>query len=357
MPAIPALVSFVPATTIASADVNANFEAIRAAVNASVVFRDVPATITAGHTFSALQVFSGGISIPGAATLAVGGPITASGGLLGNATSATALQTPRTIAMGGDITAAGVAFDGSGNISLVGAITAGAIVNADINAAAAIASSKLATVATAQGGTGLTGTPTNGQLLIGNGSGYTLAALTAGTNITITPGAGSIQISAATTPLPDGDKGDITVSGSGATWAINPGVIVNADINASAAIADTKLATISTAGKVANSATTATSANTANAIVARDASGDVFVNTLNANSFVRVNGVQVVASRSTGWGHTFNGPSGSKVGSTTTIDLPATVIEEAARVDSVTALESLVQAMYTALLGHGLIGA
>ena len=36
---------------------------------------------------------------------------------------------------------------------------------------------------------------------------------------------------------------------------------------------DTKLATICTAGKVANSATTATSANTANAIVARDASG------------------------------------------------------------------------------------
>jgi hypothetical protein len=52
------------------------------------------------------------------------------------------------------------------------------------------------------------------------------------------------------------------------------GAIVNADINASAAIADTKLDTISTAGKVSNSATTATSSNTANAIVARDASGN-----------------------------------------------------------------------------------
>ena len=50
--------------------------------------------------------------------------------------------------------------------------------------------------------------------------------------------------------------------------------IVNADINASAAIVDTKLATIATAGKVSNSATTAASANTASAIVARDASGD-----------------------------------------------------------------------------------
>lgn len=50
--------------------------------------------------------------------------------------------------------------------------------------------------------------------------------------------------------------------------------IMNADINASAGIVDTKLATISTAGKVANSATTATSANTANTIVLRDGSGN-----------------------------------------------------------------------------------
>ena len=42
---------------------------------------------------------------------------------------------------------------------------------------------------------------------------------------------------------------------------------------ANGAVTDTKLATITTAGKVANSATTATSANTPNTIVARDASG------------------------------------------------------------------------------------
>ena len=50
--------------------------------------------------------------------------------------------------------------------------------------------------------------------------------------------------------------------------------ITNAKVSASAAIADTKLATIATAGKVLNSATTATSANTINAIVARDGSGN-----------------------------------------------------------------------------------
>jgi hypothetical protein len=46
----------------------------------------------------------------------------------------------------------------------------------------------------ANGGTGLTTTPTNGQLDIGNGTGFTRAALTAGSNITITNGAGSITI-------------------------------------------------------------------------------------------------------------------------------------------------------------------
>jgi hypothetical protein len=50
----------------------------------------------------------------------------------------------------------------------------------------------------AKGGTNLSSTPTNGQLLIGNGSGYTLASLTAGSNVTITPGAGTITIAATT---------------------------------------------------------------------------------------------------------------------------------------------------------------
>jgi hypothetical protein len=45
-----------------------------------------------------------------------------------------------------------------------------------------------------KGGTGVFATPTNGQLLIGNGTGFSLAQLTAGTNVTITPGAGTITI-------------------------------------------------------------------------------------------------------------------------------------------------------------------
>ena len=44
------------------------------------------------------------------------------------------------------------------------------------------------------GGTGLGTIPTNGQLLIGNGTGYALHTLTAGTGITVTNGAGTITV-------------------------------------------------------------------------------------------------------------------------------------------------------------------
>jgi len=76
-----------------------------------------------------------------------------------------------------------------------------------------------------------------------------------------------------TITLPN-ETGTVIVSGNAS--------IVNADINASAAIVDTKLATIATAGKVSNSATTAASANTASAIVARDASGNFTAGTITA---------------------------------------------------------------------------
>jgi hypothetical protein len=50
------------------------------------------------------------------------------------------------------------------------------------------------TLPVANGGTGLTATPTNGQLDIGNGTGFTRTTLTAGSNISITNGSGSITI-------------------------------------------------------------------------------------------------------------------------------------------------------------------
>lgn len=83
----------------------------------------------------------------------------------------------------------------------------------------------------------------------------------------------------------------VTITTTGTTGVTLPtsgtlvasGAIVDADINAGAAIVDTKLATIATAGKVSNSATTATNANTASAIVARDGSGNFTAGTITAN--------------------------------------------------------------------------
>jgi hypothetical protein len=52
------------------------------------------------------------------------------------------------------------------------------------------------TLAVTNGGTGLTTTPANGQVDIGNGTNFTRATLTAGSGISITNGAGSITITA-----------------------------------------------------------------------------------------------------------------------------------------------------------------
>jgi len=52
------------------------------------------------------------------------------------------------------------------------------------------------TLAVANGGTGLTSTPANGALDIGNGTGFTRSTLTAGSGVSITNGSGSISISA-----------------------------------------------------------------------------------------------------------------------------------------------------------------
>ena len=80
----------------------------------------------------------------------------------------------------------------------------------------------------AYGGTGLTATPANGQLAIGNGSGYTLSTLTAGANITITNSAGGITIAAAAAAPVAGDGIDVSGSTVSVDLKANGGLVIEA---------------------------------------------------------------------------------------------------------------------------------
>jgi hypothetical protein len=77
-----------------------------------------------------------------------------SGSTTGNAATATALATGRTISLAGDLSGTSGSFDGTGNVSITAAIAANTIVDADINASAAITATKIAGTAVTQADTG-----------------------------------------------------------------------------------------------------------------------------------------------------------------------------------------------------------
>jgi len=117
--------------------------------------------------------------------------------------------------------------------------------------------------------------------------------------VTITPGASGFTLNqgVATTDSPSFvglTLSGMTVAGivhnAVTTGILSSSLIVDADVHASAGIVDTKLATISTALKVSNSATTATAANTASAIVARDGSGNFAAGTITATALNNIAG-------------------------------------------------------------------
>ena len=246
----------------------------------------------ASLTNSKVTVGTTDISLGGSATTLAGLTSVTStgftGALTGNADTATTAgkwTTARTITLAGDLTGS-VSIDGSSNVTLT---------------------------ATVAGDTVALGTDTTGNYV---------ASVTAGTGITVT---GSGEGAAVTVSLDTASSVDKTtaqtltnkslsdsttyiideldatkklqfqVSGitTGTTRTLtapdvsgtiittgDTGTVTNTMLAGS--IADTKLSTISTAGKVSNSATTATSANTASAIVARDASGNFTAGTITA---------------------------------------------------------------------------
>ena len=92
------------------------------------------------------------------------------GNVTGNASTATTLATARNFQILGDVEASAQSFDGSGNVNLTTSIATGVIVNADVNASAAIAATKIAGTAITAADTGtvtntmLAGSIANGKL-------------------------------------------------------------------------------------------------------------------------------------------------------------------------------------------------
>lgn len=108
---------------------------------------------------------------------------------------------------------------------------------------------------------------------------------------------------------------------------IGDGSIVNAKINANAEIADTKLATISTAGKVANSATTATNLNTASAIVSRDSNGAFSAGIITASLNGNASTATTLATARTIAGQSFDGSANISIAPTDLTGVTASAAE------------------------------
>jgi hypothetical protein len=92
-----------------------------------------------------------------------------------------------------------------------------------------------------------------------------------------------------------GFVGNVTGNVTGNATSVTNGVYITdtgtvTNTMLAGSIEDTKLSTISTAGKVSNSATTATNANTASAIVSRDSSGNFLASTITSNLIGNVTG-------------------------------------------------------------------
>ena len=171
-----------------------------------------------------------------------------SGSTTGNAATATALATGRTISLTGDVTGTTGTFDGTGNVTMTAAIGTGVIVNADINASAAIDKTKISGTAITAGDTGsVTSTMIANDTIVNADINTSAQIAYSKINATNSIVNADINASAAIdktkisgTAITAGDTGTVT------STMIADGTIVNGDINSSAAIDWTKIAPSST---------------------------------------------------------------------------------------------------------------
>jgi hypothetical protein len=150
----------------------------------------------------------------------------------------------------------------SANITTLTGTTFGAVASTQLRGASASITTLTGTNASftsltltnalkvAEGGTGLDSTPTNGQLLIGNGTGFALSTLTAGSGITITNNAGSISLTATSLPVVTVTSSTAISASAGNHYVLTAATAATVTLPASPTISDTVYVT------VANSLTT-----------------------------------------------------------------------------------------------------
>ena len=142
--------------------------------------------LTVAGTSGGIPYFSSGTNWASSAALTSNALMI--GGGAGSAPSTTTTGT-------GVLTALGVNTGSSGsfvvNGGALGTPSSGTLTNAT---GLPLSTGVIGTLSIANGGTGLTSTPSNGQIDIGNGSGFTRNTLTAGSGISVTNGSGSITV-------------------------------------------------------------------------------------------------------------------------------------------------------------------
>jgi hypothetical protein len=242
-------------------------------------------------------------------------------GILPSANGGTGVDnTGKTITLGGNLVTTGT------NVSNASAITLKTTGNTVLTLPT---SGTLATLSdlsgSSIGGSQITGVinPINGGTGVANSNSNTITlggSINLGANFTTTGTTGSnssditFQTSAPTTiTLPtSGTIATLAGTESLTNKTIDASLntitgITDASIDASANIADSKLATISTAGKVDNAATTATKLNTANAIVARDGNGAFSAGIISASLNGNASSATKLAATKTIYGNAFDG--------------------------------------------------
>jgi hypothetical protein len=170
-----------------------------------------------------------------------------SGSTTGNAATATTLATARDFQIVGDVEASAQSFNGSGNITLTTSIATGAIVNADVNASAAIDKTKISGTAITAGDTGtVTSTMIANDTIvnadINSAAAIAYSKLNLAGSITSSDIVDATIVNADISATAAIAKTKLDLGGTITSADLVDGTIVNSDINASAAIALSKLA-------------------------------------------------------------------------------------------------------------------